>query len=118
MLRDTEGVGSCGSADDLGAGGLENFPDHPQRVRIVINHENANAQQVRDQNRTSSRVRRPRIETCSGGACRRHEREDHAGSRAVSLALALSLDRAAVHFDDVPRDRQAEAETSAFARRS
>ena len=45
--KGSESVCSGRRTDDLRAGGLENFPDHPQRVRIVVDHENANAQQVR-----------------------------------------------------------------------
>ena len=46
-----------------------------------------------------------------------HQRQPDAEGGAFPFAGAGGLDGAAVHFDDVPHDREAEAETAGFSRR-
>ena len=53
--QDTECIGRGLSRRDLRAGRLENFADHPERVGIVVDGKHSNTQQVRYQQRASSR---------------------------------------------------------------
>ena len=103
----------------LGAGCFEDLAHQPQRIAVVVDSEDADT--VRDPGRgirpsdaPAARVnpglRRASACTIISGSLTRNV-------EPLAFAVARGLNRAAVHLDEVARDRQAEPEAAVLARR-
>ena len=86
-----------------GAEVLEAVLEPEPRVGVVLHHEDAEV--------VEPRPLRPRPNHGRGDAIGRVHGQGHRERRAQALSGALGADRPAVHLDEVPHDRQAEAET-------